>query len=360
MINLVKQNIFKQDVEAIVNTVNCVGVMGRGIALQFKKNYPENYKFYLKACKDKEVRIGKMLVFKTNTLHNPKYIINFPTKDHWKSKSKIQDIESGLKALIEIIKHNNIKSIAIPPLGCGLGGLDWREVLPKIQTAFMEAKDVSAIVLEPHSEPDYTKVAKNNEVPEMTIGRAALIGLMRRYLQAVMDPTISLLEIHKLMYFMQEAGENLKLRYKKAPYGPYAENLSHVLDNIEGHFISGYTKNGDEPAKPITPNQKYFDTAERLLQEHTETLGRFKKVNDLIQGFETPYGMELLATIHWVASKESHSRSVDEIISKTYEWNSRKKQFTPEQIKIAFDVLKDKSWLKSKLDFEGKPTKHTA
>src|SRR5438477_6393740 len=116
-------DILHADAEALVNTVNCVGIMGRGIALQFRKEFPDNYKFYKAVCDRKELHPGKMLVFDLNRLENPRFIINFPTKRHWKGKSRIEDVRAGLESLVKEVRQRDIKSIAIPPLGCGLGGL---------------------------------------------------------------------------------------------------------------------------------------------------------------------------------------------------------------------------------------------
>jgi O-acetyl-ADP-ribose deacetylase (regulator of RNase III) len=240
MIEYRSGNILEADVEALVNSVNCVGVMGRGISLQFRKTWPENFKAYVRACRRGEVRPGKMFVFETSSLTNPRYIINFPTKRHWRGKSRIEDIEAGLRALVDEIRSRGIRSIAIPPLGCGLGGLDWGEVRALIDQALGDLPGVHVIVFEPTRAEPLPKSMRRGEVPKMTPGRAALIGLMDRYLRGLLDPFVSLLELHKLMYFMQEAGEPLKLRFAKGPYGPYAENLRHVLHAIEGHYISGY------------------------------------------------------------------------------------------------------------------------
>ena len=206
-----------------MDTVNCVGVMGRGIALQFKKSYPENFNFYKKICDDKGLSPGKVLVYDLDRFINPRYIINFPTKLHWKDKSKLDYIDAGLKSLVSEIQRLAIKSIAIPPLGCGLGGLDWKEVRSHIENALSELSNVEVILYEPAGAPK--AMVNVSKVPNMTKGRAALLELMRHYLSGLMDPFISLLEVHKLMYFMQEAGENLRLKYSKALYGLYAENL---------------------------------------------------------------------------------------------------------------------------------------
>ena len=245
MIEYKRADLLQEDADAIVNTVNCVGVMGRGIALQFKNKFPENFKEYAAACKKQEVQPGKMFVHQTGQLTNPRFIINFPTKRHWKGKSKLEDIDSGLADLINVIKKYNIKSIAIPPLGSGLGGLDWELVKKKIETSLSRLDNTKIIIFEP-SELATAKSA-SKVVPKMTHGRAALVELMDRYLKGLLDPFVSLLEVHKLVYFMQEAGEPLKLEFQKASYGPYAQNLRHVLNAIEGHLLSGYEDGGDAP-----------------------------------------------------------------------------------------------------------------
>src|ERR1700677_1149664 len=232
MIQYTQGDILQADTEALVNTVNCVGVMGRGIALHFKHAYPANFKAYAAACKREEVQPGRMFVHDTGR-PGPRWIVNFPTKRHWRGKSRIEDIEAGMHALVDEIRTREISSIAIPPLGSGLGGLAWNDVRPIVEAALAELPDVRAIVYEPGGQP---QEAIQTAVPKMTPGRAALVGLIRSYLTGMMDTSISLLEIHKLMYFLQVAGEPLKLQYVKAPYGPYAENLRHVLQAVNGHL----------------------------------------------------------------------------------------------------------------------------
>ncbi|MCB1501877.1 MAG: macro domain-containing protein [Bauldia sp.] len=336
-------DILQADAEALVNTVNCVGIMGRGIALQFKNAFPANFKAYESACAREELQPGRMFVFETGTMTNPKYIINFPTKRHWRGKSRIEDIESGLKALVEEVRARGIRSVAIPPLGSGLGGLNWADVRSRIVEALRGLNDVHVIVFEPNSAPIETK---SREVPTMTAGRAALVVLMHRYLGGLMDPFVTLLEVHKLMYFMQEAGEPLRLQYAKAPYGPYAENLRHVLRAVEGHLVSGYADGGDAPDKQIELVPGAVKDAEAFLTEKGVTRERFDRVGKLVEGFETPFGLELLSSVHWVASHED-ARSAEDAVSKVYAWNERKRRFSPRQIGIAFETLRAKGWLKA-------------
>ncbi len=343
MIEYKQGDILSEDVEAIVNTVNCVGVMGRGLALQYKNKFPDNFKTYARACKTEEVQPGKMFVTQTGQLTNPKYIINFPTKRHWKGKSKIEDIDDGLVDLINVLNKYDIKSIAIPPLGSGLGGLDWEMVKRRIENALGNMKDIHIIVYQPLEEKNIVH-NKSIAVPNMTEGRAALVELINRYLRGLLSPFISLLEIHKLVYFMQEAGEPLKLKFEKAHYGPYAQNLRHVLNIIEGHFINGYVDGGDAPDKQIRLVPGAVLDANKFLEDKERTNRNFKKVSDLVDGFEAPFGLELLSTVHWVM-KQNNTIDMEKIVSSIYNWNERKKQFSKKQILIARDTLIKKGWV---------------
>ena len=178
----------------------------------------------------------------------------------------------------------------------------------------------------------------------MTAGRAALAGLMDRYLRALLDPFVTLLEVHKLLYFMQASGEPLGLRYQKAPYGPYAENLRHVLNEIEGQFISGYADGGDAPGKQLELVPGAVGDATSFLKDHPETRARFDRVADLVEGFESSFGLELLATVHWVAA-ENPTATPEDAVAGTYAWDERKRQFSERQIRLALDVLREKGWL---------------
>ena len=339
-------DILAEDAVALVNSVNCVGVMGRGIALQFKNAFRDNFTAYVEACKRDEVHPGRLFVFETGQLTNPRYIINFPTKRHWRGKSRMVDIEAGLKSLREFILEKQIHSIAIPPLGSGLGGLNWNEVRPRIEDALRGFDDLRVVIFEPNGAPESSLMTNRQSVPDMTPGRAALVGLMHRYLSGLLDPFVTLLEVHKLMYFMKVSGEPAmeRLRVVKGPYGPYAENLTHVLREIEGHFISGYRDGGDVPNKQLELVPGALTDANKFLEEHPDTHERFDRVADLVAGFETPFGMELLSTVHWVITRES-PEDLNDTTSLVYGWNDRKKRFSTRQIKLAADVLEKKGWI---------------
>ena len=337
-------DILASEADALVNTVNCVGVMGRGIALQFKNAFPDNYKAYSKACDRHEVRPGHMFIFPTGNLVNPRYIVNFPTKRHWKEKSRMEDIEAGLMDLADQIQSLGITSIAIPPLGCGLGGLVWADVKNRLDRALGPIREVQFFIYEAGKAGSNPKNHLSVGTVRLSPGRAALIGLMDRYLGGLLDPFITLLEIHKLMYFLQVAGEPLQLEYKKEFYDPYVTNLRHVLRHLEGHYLTGYQDGGDAPDKKLSLMPGSREGALSYLEQQKETVARMQRVQDLVDGFESPFGLELLATIHWVVDREKPT-SLDQVEEKTYAWNPAKKQFTSRQIRLAAEVLAQKGWI---------------
>lgn len=343
-------NLLRADAEALVNTVNTQGVMGKGIALQFKKAYPAMYEDYRAAAKAGQVRLGHVQVWPTGQMTGPKYVINFPTKGHWKSRSKIGDIEAGLIDLIKAIKKFDIRSIAVPPLGCGNGGLDWRDVEPLIVRAFDQVPEVDVLLFTPAGAPAASEMAKSDSRPEMTPGRAALVELLHRYtLQSFMAP--GLVESQKLMYFLQVAGQPLRLNFKQHYYGPYADNLRHVLNVVEGHFISGFGDGSASvaDAEPLSVLPEAAIDAKRALASDRDTQERIRRVLFLADGFESAYGLELLATVHWVAAQEAVG-SDDEIVAKVCEWSPRKsRMFTEDHVRIALETLRGQGWLAKEL-----------
>lgn len=275
---------------------------------------------------------------------NPKFIINFPTKRHWRGDSRMEDIISGLKALITDVKRLGIRSIAVPPLGCGNGGLEWAEVRPLIERAFAELPAVNVLLFSPVGTPAAKSMPVNTSRPSMTPARALFIKLMDQY--ADLDYRRTLLEVQKLAYFLQEAGEPLRLRYEAGHYGPFAPNLNKVLERIEGHFIRGYG-DSQKPDAEIDLLPGAVAEADAFLKERGESLARLERVHSLIQGFETPYGMELLATVHWVAvHRAPRSKNSNEATTAVHGWNERKKaMFRSEHIATAFSRLSDKEWI---------------
>ncbi len=344
MIRVKTGDILAEDAEALVNTVNCVGVMGRGIALQFKKAFPENFRACAEACERGEVRPGRMFVFDTLQLTNPRYMVNFPTKRHWRGNSRIEDIQAGLTDLVAAVREREIRSIAVPPPGSGLGGLEWNDVRPLVEKAWRGFNGLDVIVFEPGGAPEPQRMVRSHQVPIMTPGRAALVGLMDRYLKGLLDPFVTLLEVHKLMYFMQVAGEPLKLRFTKALFGPCAQNLRHVLNEVEGHCISGHADGGDRPDKLLELVPGAVEDAAKVLRRSPGVRERFERVTDLVDGFESAFGLELLSTVHRVLEHDA-PKSRHDLIASTHAWNERKRRFSPRQIGLAADVLTEKGWI---------------
>lgn len=332
----------QQDVDAIVNTVNCVGVMGKGIALQFKKKWPDNFKAYAAACKNKEVNLGEMFTFELGALATPRFIVNFPTKDHWRSASKIENIALGLQSLAEHIERFDIHSIAIPPLGCGLGGLAWSEVKPLIVKYLGNIENLDVRLFEPNDDVKAIAIETNTAKPKMTAGRAAILALLETY-QSV-NYGLSKIEVQKLAYFLQEAGEDLKLQFKKHTYGPYADALRHALNTMDGHYILGV---GDGVVESeIRPIDSALEYAKQYLSTANEELNfRIKRVSDLIEGYQSPYGVELLSTVHWVFKNEGANSPI-EAYQAIQQWNDRKKQLmTLQHVQTAWEKLQNTGWI---------------
>ena len=338
MISYINTNILESESEALVNTVNTVGIMGKGIALQFKEKFILNFKLYQKACKNKEVHTGKMFVTETGHLNNPKYIINFPTKEDWRGYSKLEYINTGLNDLINVIKEKNIKSITLPPLGCGNGGLDWSVVKPLMEEKLKEiSNNISIEIIEPghHS---YARTTKSI-APPLTKARAIILALADAY--RVLGFDISHLELQKLAYFMQVLGQSdLNLNYAKGAYGPYATNLKHLLAYLEGYYIKGQIRFQDmKPIDPLELSEDKLPEVKNYLSENLseEEKERLKKVESFIIAFESPFGLELLATVLW-AKKNMVSASISDIIEYIHNWSDRKKSLMKSaQIEIAFN-----------------------
>ena len=198
MVTFEQGNLLEADVEALVNTVNTVGVMGKGIALMFKERFPENFREYAAACRAGEVQLGKMFVTENEDLVGPKWVVNFPTKEHWRSRTKLEWIELGMRDLLRVVEDRGIRSIAVPPLGCGNGGLDWRVVKPAIEAALGEVEGLEARVFEPTVQ--YQNVRKRTGVQKLTPARALVAEMVRRYCVLGMGCTV--LEVQKLAWFI--------------------------------------------------------------------------------------------------------------------------------------------------------------
>jgi O-acetyl-ADP-ribose deacetylase (regulator of RNase III) len=318
MIEFTRGNLLEAKVEALVNTVNTVGVMGKGVALMFKEAFPQNFKDYEAACKRNEVQVGHMFVTERQSFIGPKWIINFPTKQHWRGDSKMEWIEAGLEDLKRVIVERNIRSIAMPPLGSGNGGLDWNNVRPKIDAALSSLPNVQVIVYEPTDQ--YQNVAKRFGQEKLTPARALVAELVRRYW--ILGIECSLLEVQKLAYFLERSleklqlGNPLDLRFQADKYGPYATRLTHLLDGLDGSYLHCGKRLGDAgPFDVIWFEDSKRDQVAAYLGsgDAKSYLPALEATAKLIDGFESPLGMELLATLDWLIQKDSVKADLDAI-----------------------------------------------
>ena len=346
MIREAHGNLLDANVDALVNTVNTVGVMGKGIALQFRRRFPDMFAAYARAAKHGELRLGRMHVWETGAVDGPRFIINFPTKGHWRSQSRLGDIEVGLLDLVCVIKKLGVTSIAVPPLGCGNGGLEWDVVRPLIVDALGALPDIDVALFPPDGAPPAAQMLTRTPRPAMTPAKAAFVITAHRYAQVALS--VSLIEVQKLMYFLQVAGEDMRLRYVKARYGPYADNLRHALSSMEGHFITGFG-DGSSPvraAEPITLFPDAVAEAASVLRARAETTERVERVVALSNGYESAYGMELLASVHWVSTVDEPGADATTAAELVSRWNARKQRMMgPEHVRIAWRHLHDEKWL---------------
>lgn len=325
MIQFTTGNLLEAKAEALVNTVNTVGVMGKGIALMFKEAFPENFRKYNDACKQKKVETGSMFVTETCSLFGPKWIINFPTKQHWRNPSKLEWVEDGLRDLRRFITQENISSIAIPPLGSGNGGLDWQTVKKLIMQSFAEMPNVTVIVYEPV--PQYQNVTKAAGVEELTPARALVVELVRRYQVLGFDCT--LLEIQKLAWFLERAiiaigiKNPLDLKFEANTYGPYAKRLRHLLDALDGSYLHCNKRLSDAgPMDTIS-----FDSGKKeALRTYLSSddckpyLPALNATVSLIEGFESPLGMEALATTDWLLVNTNSAPQLSAVKEALHRW----------------------------------------
>lgn len=338
MITYKEGNILDAPAEALVNTVNTVGVMGKGIALQFKNTFPENYKVYIDAVKEKKIQLGKVQVVRVNDVKGVKYVINFPTKAHWRYPSRITWIKSGLEDLRNQITHYDIKSIAVPPLGCGNGGLDWSEVRSIIEDSL---KDLPTEVMIYEPSDAVREALKKEERPKaahLTLVRAMLLQLLYRY--RALGEFASEFAAEKLSYFLQRFGETqMKLQFVKGTYGPYSGKVRHVLYAMNGFFLKGYEQKDAGPFEPLELVTSKKKLVSDYLNREASSIEkeRLTKVTNLIQGFESAYGLELLATIDLLMT-EKGTHNPDELFK--HLWSQRKADmFTKEHIQLAVNHL---------------------
>ena len=315
MINYTKGNLLDAPAEALVNTVNEVGVMGKGIALMFREAFPGSAQEYEEACERGDVKVGRVLATRNDRMMGPKWIIHFPTKKHWRDPSQLEWIRDGLQDLARVVRERGISSIAVPPLGCGNGGLNWVDVRREIESARSSLEGVDVLVFEPTT--DYMATPKHRGVEELTPARALVAEMVRRY--AVLGLECTNLEVQKLAWFLQRAvlrlgvPSPLKLKFTADKYGPYADGLRHLLNALDGSYLHCQKRLAD--AGPFDPI--WFETSKRQrVADYLSSddcrpyLPALESTAELIDGFESPLGMELMATVDWLVHEQKCDASV--------------------------------------------------
>ncbi len=346
MLEEARGNLLKSEVDALVNTVNTAGVMGKGIALQFKRAFPDNFRSYEAACRRGEVQIGSIFVHETGLMTGPRYILNFPTKVHWRAKSKLGDIELGLADLRRKIIDLGIRSVAVPPLGCGNGGLNWSDVRSLIEQCLSNLPDVNVYVYPPDGTPCASEMAIRTKRPRMTRVRAALLLAFERYSRRSVeaglseDGTLSLVEAQKVAYFLQLAGWDSKWDFTQGYFGPYAVNVDQFISSVEGHFMRGYGDGTGGSRAVLELLEEPLREAHEMMDGDIEFEGILEAFEEIVEGFEFPYGIELLSTVHYVATRDEQVADLTSVVRSIESWSRRKRQlFKPSQLKAAYSHL---------------------
>lgn len=350
MITFTQGNLLEAPAQALVNTVNTVGVMGKGIALMFKERFGDNYRQYTAACKGGQVQTGHMFVTEPAELDGPRWIVNFPTKQHWRSPSRLEWVIEGLQDLRRFLIEKQVKSIAIPPLGAGNGGLDWAVVRPEIERVLGDLPGVEITVFEPTTQ--YQNVAKRAGVEKLTPARALIAELVRRYW--VLGMECSLLEIQKLAWFLERSVERLlpgdkelNLQFEANKFGPFAPKLNHLLNSLDGSYLRSDKRIADAtPFDVIWFDDERKDLVQAYLRTEAKTYAQaLEDTAALIDGFESPFGMELLATVDWLLVKEGVAPTVHAVREGLKQWpvagaaQRKEALFHDEAIGIALERL---------------------
>lgn len=339
MIQYKTGNLLESEAEALVNTVNTIGVMGKGIALQFKNMFPNNFKLYAIACKNKEVQVGKLLITEeVSLLSGKKIIINFPTKTDWRLPSEYEYIESGLVELVKVIKDKNIKSIAIPPLGSGNGGLDWNKV-KIILEKHLSNLDCDIIIYEPSIA---IQEALKKERVKLTPARAMLLSVLFELVRN--GEFVSEFSSEKIAYFLQRFGakDTFKLEFQPNFYGPYSGKVKHVLYYLNGSYLMGYSSKDKKPFEELGLIPSAESEVNEFLNrpENKIHLDIVEKTKTFLKGFYSTFALELLSTIDFIIL-EKKAKNLEEITTELQNWSDRKKTlFTnPKFIQIAIKNL---------------------
>lgn len=321
MIHYKTGNILDSSADALVNTVNTQGIMGKGIALQFKNAYPMNYKIYQDACKRRDFKIGDLLVVEDNGLMSgKKTIINFPTKTSWRNPSEYDYIEKGLTELLDVIEKHKINSIALPPLGSGNGGLNW-EIVKKMIEDKLSILPINIYIYEPSTQ---IQEKLKTERVQLTEARAMLLYMLYNLVGS--GEFVSEFSSEKICYFLQRFGakDYFKLEYKPNFYGPYSGKVKYVINYLNGSYIMGYSSMDKKPFEALQLVPDGFDKVEEYINSKPELLKIVTKAKDFLEGFYSDFALELLSTIDYISLKEN-TYELEKVKASLENWSERKR-----------------------------------
>jgi len=341
LMKFLKGDLFESNADALVNTVNTVGVMGKGVAFQFKKLFPHNYNIYKKRCESKDFQIGDLLLVEDeNILTGKKLIINFPTKKHWRHPSKYEYIQIGLEKLKTVIIERNIKSIAIPPLGSGNGGLKWDRVKEMMIKA-LDNLNTEIYIYEPNKK---IRKALLKEKVKLTPARAMLMYMLFQLVRN--GEFVSEFACEKLCYFLQRFGAKgyFKLQYSKRYYGPYSGTVRHLMSTLNGSYLAGYDSKDTKPFEYVD----ILQDGEKLILDYIKNKDELKKIvdetSDFLDGFYSYFGLELLSSIDFIL-QTNKATELNQVVENLNSWNTRKKELFADdyRIEVAYNHLKNRN-----------------
>jgi uncharacterized protein YwgA/O-acetyl-ADP-ribose deacetylase (regulator of RNase III) len=348
-------NIFNSKAQTLVNTVNCVGVMGKGIALGFRKRFPAMHDDYVQRCKRGEVRLGRPYLYRQP---EPPWILNFPTKDHWRSMSRLSDIEKGLEYLLGRYKSWGIESLAMPPLGSGHGGLEWHVVGPTLHR-YLSRLEIPVELYVPHGtpheelQPAFFQPSLTDE-PEVSFSRispawVALLSTLARLEHQRFRPRVGRMLFQKLAYFGTASGLDLGLTYSRGSYGPFAPNLKQYVSHLINNGLITETRRGNMIEVQLGTT---FEAAERAF--HGEVRRYEPQIDRLVDLFARmrTRDSEIASTVHFTTGELRGSlgrRPTErEVLNAVMDWKQRRKPpFDPDEVATAIRGLNVLGWIEA-------------
>jgi O-acetyl-ADP-ribose deacetylase (regulator of RNase III) len=341
MIRYQTGDILKSDAEALVNTVNTMGVMGKGIALQMKEAFPANFKEYQTICKSGQLQPGTLLcVWDTNLIYGRKLVINFPTKTNWRLPSQLIYVEKGLIALRAILLERQVSSVALPPLGCGNGGLDWSIVKP-LMVKYLHDLDIDIIIFEPSAEiKAILQKEESGKKAHLTNARAMLLYALFAFEGAGEYST--LFAANKIAYFLQRHGQNLRLEFTQNFYGPYSPNVQKVLYALNGVYLKGIEQGTAKPFEPLILDYSKFSEVNQYIETQLSATEkhRLQKLLTFLSSYTSELPLEVLSTVDFILLQQP-DLSLDALRPEIRKWSKRKAEiFQWEHVAQAYEHLK--------------------